>query len=83
MKVIQYNRGYTIHASEHEMAILRAMANHMTWSKDWDAFKDTLSVPQIRALRRQLNKGKLLRTNEDKRCGKFKGMIYDGPHNDQ
>jgi len=82
MKVIQYNRGYYIKTSNHEMAILRGMMKYMVWSKDWDKFAATLSSPQIRSLRRRINKGSFLRTDADRRTGKFVGEVYQGPHND-
>ena len=80
MKITQFNRGYAIHTTDHEMAILRAMVKYMIWSTDWDAFVDTLSPPQVRALRRRINQGKLLRTDTDKRTGEFAGVPYDEPH---
>ena len=80
MKITQYNKGYAIHTTDHEMAILRAMVKHMVWSKDWDVFVNTLSPPQVSALRRRINPGKLLRTDEDRRSGEFVGMTYNEPH---
>jgi hypothetical protein len=82
VKIIQYNRGYYVKTSDHEMGILRAMVKYMVWSKDWDKFVDTLSPSQFRALRRRINQGKLLRTDEDRRSGEFVGMTYDEPHSE-
>ena len=82
MKVTHFNRGYAISASEHEMAILRAMVEYMVWSKDWDTLVAILSDPQRRALRRRMNGGKIFRKDIDRRSGDFIGEVYDGPHAD-
>ena len=79
MKVTHFNKGYTIHATEHEMAVLRAIWKHV----NWDALKADLSKPQHHAMRRRTNRGLLLRTDEDKRSGRARERQYDGPHNDQ
>ena len=82
MKVTHFNRGYAISASEHEMAFMRAMAKHMIWTEKWEAYEETLSDPQRRALRRRMNGGKIFRKDIDRRSGDFIGEVYDGPHAD-
>ena len=79
MKVTHFNRGYAIRASEHEMAVLRAMIKHL----DWGALVADLSAPQHRSMRRRMCRGLFLRTDEDRRVGEAVGMVYEGPHNDQ
>ena len=78
MKVTQFNRGYAIRASEHEMAFMRAMMKHV----DWKAFRADLSRQQHRSLARRMCGGFVLRTDEDRRSGEFRGMPYDGPHSE-
>lgn len=79
MIITHYNKGYTLHLTEHEMAILRA-----AWKIiDHNELKPTLSKPQHRSMRRRMNGGHFLRTDKDRRVGEFAGAAYDGPHNDQ
>jgi len=82
MKVTQFNRGYAIHVTEHEMGWLRAMAKHMIWTERWETYEETLSAEQRRSLRRRMNGGKIFRRDSDKRSGDFIGEVYDGPHAD-
>ena len=63
MKVTHFNKGYTIHATEHEMAVLRAIWKHV----NWDELKADLSKPQHHAMRRRMSGGFLLRTDVDRR----------------
>jgi hypothetical protein len=79
MKVTQYNKGYSLKVSDHEMGWIRAMYKHI----NWEAFKADLSPTQHRSLAKRMCKGFPLRTDTDRRKGKAKGAKYDGPHNDQ
>lgn len=79
MKVTRYNRGYSIRASDHEMAVLRAALKVV----DPKALAATLSKAQHRSMACRTCWGHFLRTDEDKRSGLFRDMPYDGPHNDQ
>ena len=79
MKVTRFNRGFAIKASEHEMAVLRAVWKHV----DWEALKADLSESQHRSMSWRMSRGLFLRTDQDRRSGYFANMPYDGPHNDQ
>ena len=63
MKVIRYNRGYTIRVTDTEMDILR-MATSIALHP---SLKGILKTHERKSLARRLRGGKILRTDEDRR----------------